>query len=148
MCNLENQEVCGPRTAVVLLVFRTKVWSFYVQEEEKIEVPAQRETVQRLQCAWQRHLAGFRELLLASRRRCPLLGQGRRQTSQPGEREGSQRAAGCRETPGSAPATVLREAGVVQWSSYVLLFAGILALTVTEMGFKSHRKSSPSFPAA
>lgn len=102
------------------------------------------ETVQRLQCAWQRHLAGFRELLLASRKRCPLLGQGKRQTPQPGEREGSHRAARCRETPGSAPATVLRQAGVVQWSSYRLLFAGILALSVTEMGFSHTGRTLPA----
>lgn len=92
------------------------------------------ETVQRLQCAWQRHLAAFRELFLASRKRCPLLGQGKRQTPQPGEREGSHRAARCRETPGSAPPLCC---GRLAWCSGPRSCCCLPAflLSVTEMGF-------------
>lgn len=102
---------------------------------------------QRLQWAWQQHLAGFRELLVAPMRRCQLLGQGEDKPLKQERREAPTELQGAEKSQ-DLPQSLLQQAGVVPWSSDLLLFAGILSCLSCHNWLPSHRKNFSSFSAS
>lgn len=72
--------------------------------------------LQRLQCARQQLLAGFRELLLVPVRRCQLLGQGEGKPLKREKKEASTELQGAGKSR-DRPQSLLRQTGLVRSSS-------------------------------
>lgn len=100
--------------------------------------------LQRLQCARQQLLAGFRELLLVPVRRCQLLGQGEGKPLKREEREASTELQGAGKSR-DLPQSLLRQTGLVRSSSDLLLFAGIFAVAVAIIDFSHTEKTFLAF---
>lgn len=96
--------------------------------------------LQRLQCARQQLLAGFRELLLVPVRRCQLLGQREGKPLKQEKRKASTELQGAGKSR-NQPQSLLRQTGLVRSSLDLLMFAGIFAVAVAIIDFSHTEKT-------